>query len=99
MTHTKWVSHCCQVLRKEQESPTDSYVTALVDTVVLAQRIRERFSCDDHNFIRHQSEAVTQMSINSFIREAVELEARCGLSCAQHNCKYTSFVILGTDIS
>jgi hypothetical protein len=90
MTHTKWVSHCRQVLLAEQESPTDSYVVALVDTIVLAQRINERFSCDDHTSIRHQSGVVTQMSINSFMKEAVELEARFVSAGAQQNCKYTT---------
>ena len=88
MKHTNWIDHCCHVLEVEQESATDIYVTAFINARCLVQNIGERFSYDDHTFIRFQSDAVIQMSLNGFKKQVAELEASSAFSSAQGNCEW-----------
>ncbi|EXJ75039.1 uncharacterized protein A1O5_01735 [Cladophialophora psammophila CBS 110553] len=85
MRHTEWIEHCCHVLRAAQETATDVYAIAFVGAKRLAQQITERFSYGDHTFIRFQSDAVIQMSLNGFKKEIAELGASFAFSAAQEN--------------
>ncbi|KIW98118.1 uncharacterized protein Z519_01702 [Cladophialophora bantiana CBS 173.52] len=85
MRHTEWIEHCCHVLQAAQETATDAYAIAFVSAKRLTQQITERFSYGDHTFIRFQSDAVIQMSLNGFKKEIAELGASSSFSSAQAN--------------
>lgn len=87
MKHTQWVDHCCQLLEVEQEVPTDQYVLALIRARCLAERIGERFSYDDHTFLRSQSDTLIEMSLNGFKKGLGELESSSVFSTAEGNCE------------
>ncbi|KAK6365162.1 hypothetical protein LTS17_011394 [Exophiala oligosperma] len=84
MKYTGWIDHCCQSLHEKHEFPSDISLIVLVEAKCLARRISEKFSYQDHTFIRSQSDMVIQMSINSFKKKVAELEAKC-VSALQEN--------------
>ena len=87
MNHTGWLDFCCRTLNDEPEFVSDVDVVAFVRARELTGRFGKAFSYHDITSIRHQSEVMVAMTVNTFNKEIAELEVYSARSIAQRNCK------------
>lgn len=69
MVYTKHTAQCCQTLAAAKEYSTDELIPYLVRIQELARRAFEAFSYDDVKNAEIQSEFVTALTTDAFVRE------------------------------